>query len=97
MPQEEQSVWTRLREFTENLLALNITDAERLYYAQDPLNVFRDDLSNRRPLRVAMILTLLFHIFIFFIRGAFQLLLIADIPAERTVAELLDIGGGNQF
>jgi TonB family protein len=65
MPQEEQSIWTRLREFLENILALNITDAERLYYAQDPLNVFRDDLSNRRPLRVALILTLLFHIFIF--------------------------------
>ena len=62
---QEGSTLKRVLEFIENLLALKITDEERLRVAQDPSNIFQDDFSNQKPLRVAAIFALLFHIFIF--------------------------------
>jgi len=55
----------RILGFIENLLALRIKDGERLRVAQDPANIFQDEFSNQRPLRVAAIFALLFHLFIF--------------------------------
>jgi TonB family protein len=59
------SILTRLREFFENLLALKVTEAERFSLAHDPVNVFQDDFSSQKPFRVASVLALLFHVFLF--------------------------------
>ena len=62
---EVDSLHKRVLEFLENLLALKVTDAERLRVAQDPSNIFQDDFSNQKPLRVAAVFALLFHLFLF--------------------------------
>jgi TonB family protein len=59
------SIHKQVFDFLENLLALKVTDAERLRIAQDPSNIFQDDFSNQKPLRVAAIFALLFHLFLF--------------------------------
>ena len=59
------SVQKRVLEFLESILALKITDGERLRVAHDPANIFQDDFSNQKPLRVAAIFALLFHLFLF--------------------------------
>jgi TonB family protein len=62
---QDDSFFKRVLGFLENLLALRVTDAERLRVAHDPANVFQDDFGNQKPLRVAAIIALLFHVFIF--------------------------------
>lgn len=65
MASEARSLGQKLKDLLESLLALRITDGERLVIANDPLNVFGEDFSNRRPLRVAAVLAALVHIFLF--------------------------------
>lgn len=65
MVPEERSLALKIRDLLESVLALKVTDSERIVYANDPLNVFGEDFSNRRPLRVATVLALLFHLFLF--------------------------------
>jgi TonB family protein len=65
MLEEQNSFWLRARDTLQALLALNITEAERVGFADDPTNVFGQDYSNQRPLRVAAVAALLFHVFIF--------------------------------
>lgn len=67
MTGEERSFLTRAKVALEQVLALNISEEERLAFAEDPLNVYRYDVSNQRPLRVAAILALLLHIILFLI------------------------------
>lgn len=62
MKLEKQGFRSRLGGFFEDLLALRVRDSERVYYAGDPLNAFEGDASNRRPLRVAAILSILLHV-----------------------------------
>ena len=56
-----------LRDFMEWLLALRIVESERLTFADDPYNIFSEDVSRRRPLRVAAILGFLFHLLLILI------------------------------
>ncbi|MEJ2077249.1 MAG: TonB family protein [Acidobacteriota bacterium] len=65
MSDEERSFLLKAKQFFEWLLALKVTDEERVRYADDPLNVFGEDISNQKPLRVAAILAILFHILLF--------------------------------
>ncbi|MFZ0426528.1 MAG: energy transducer TonB [Acidobacteriota bacterium] len=58
---------TRAKQFMEWLLALRVTEEERFRFADDPLNVFGEDVSNRRPLQVAAVLAILFHLMLLFI------------------------------
>ena len=67
MSAEERSFLLKVKQFLERLLALKVTEGERVRYADDPLNVFGEDFSNQRPLRVAAILAVLFHIVLFLI------------------------------
>jgi TonB family protein len=67
MSTEQISFFTKAREFIENLLALRITESERLRLASDPINVFCDGSSDQKPLRVAAILALIFHIVLFLV------------------------------
>ncbi len=54
-------------DFLERVLALKITAAERLRYADDSENVFADNISGRKPLQVAAILAFLFHLVLLFL------------------------------
>ena len=63
----KQSFLTTAKQFMEKLLALKVTEEERFRYADDPLNVFGEDFSNQRPLRVAAFLAILFHLLLFII------------------------------
>lgn len=65
MSSEEKSFWIKFKDFFESLLALRVEESERVSYADDPLNVFGEEFSNDRPLRVAAILALIFHLFLF--------------------------------
>jgi TonB family protein len=56
-----------MKEFLEKLLALKIMDSERVQFADDQFNIFSDDISGRRPLRVGLALAFFFHIFILLI------------------------------
>jgi TonB family protein len=65
MSHEGRTFLERLKGFLEDLLALKVTDPERVRFAYDPLNVFGEDFSNERPLRVAAVLAILFHVLLF--------------------------------
>ncbi len=67
MDSGNQSVWVQFKGFVEHLLALRVTEAERLRYADDLHNIFGDDISGRKPLQVASVLALLFHILLLII------------------------------
>ena len=62
-----QNLLTRAKQFMEWLLALKVTEQERFRFADDPLNVFGEDVSNRRPLQVAAVLAILFHLMLLFL------------------------------
>jgi TonB family protein len=64
MPADISSMLAGLKNRLEDLLALKVSDSERLGYA-DPLNVFSSQYTSRRPLRVAAVLALLLHVFLF--------------------------------
>ena len=65
MSEQRIGLFSRLRASLEALFALRLTSAERLQYAADPFNIFSDEQSARKPLWVAAILALLFHILLF--------------------------------
>jgi len=67
MSDEQQALLEKVKNLLERVLALKVTDAERVRYATDPLNVFGEDFSNQRPLRVAATLAVLFHILLFLV------------------------------
>lgn len=52
------------RDFIDWLFALRIIPSERLVFVDDPYNIFSEDVSRRRPLLVAFVLGLLFHLFL---------------------------------
>jgi TonB family protein len=56
-----------MREFLERVLALKITDQERISYANDVRNIFSEDVSSRKPTRVAAVLAFLFHLLLLFV------------------------------
>jgi len=62
----------RAREFLETLLALKITDAERIQLAEgDPMNIFGDRYEGNKPLKVAAVGALLFHFLLFWMAFPF--------------------------
>lgn len=62
MAAEQMTFLDSAKDFFERLLALKITEGERLHYAGGHYNIFGDDISQRRPLMVAAILALFLHI-----------------------------------
>lgn len=66
MATDERSEISRLREKIEDFLGLRVSESSRLAYAGDPLNIFESEYEDRRPKIVALVLALLFHIFLFF-------------------------------
>jgi len=67
MSAEGSSFLSRLKEIVEWVLALRVTDSERIRCVDDPLNVFGEDFSNQRPLRVAAVLAILLHVLLFLV------------------------------
>lgn len=55
-----------MRDYLERLLGLKFQPVQ-LQYARDPYNIFDLDFENRKPLRTAAILAILFHILLFLI------------------------------
>ena len=97
MNQQQLSFSTRVRDFLETLLALKMTEAERMQYA-DPYNIFYRDLSNRKPMRVSVILATLFHILLFLIifpsLGRQVLLPTQQVLLLRQLAQPAALAGG---
>ena len=56
----------KVRDHLERLLGLKVQPAQ-LQYARDPFNIFEWDLEDRKPLRAAAILAVVFHILLFLI------------------------------
>ena len=98
MAHQELNLWTKARDFVESLLALKITDAERLKYATDPYSVFEENFSNRKPLWVALVLAGLFHILMFLIIfpsfGRQVLLTTQQVTMLRKLAQPAALAGG---
>ncbi len=67
MDSNAQGFWSGLKDSFERLLALRISDEERLLMTGDGYNIFADDDASRRPRVVAAILALLLHIILFVI------------------------------
>ncbi len=65
MDANEPGFWARLKDSLEQLLALKVTQRERLLMATDGYNIFMDETVSRRPLTVAAILALLIHLILF--------------------------------
>lgn len=97
MNQQQLSFSTRVKDFLETLLALKMTEAERMQYA-DPYNIFYRDLSNRKPMRVSVILATLFHILLFLIifpsLGRQVLLPTQQVLLLRQLAQPAALAGG---
>ncbi|HSR70669.1 MAG TPA: TonB family protein [Acidobacteriota bacterium] len=85
----------QVREFFQWLLALKVTDEERLLVT-DPGNIYLDDISNRRPMIVAAVLALLVHLILLVISlpQFSQDLLIADQPVLKLKRLARPSGGG---
>ncbi|MBI2821276.1 MAG: TonB family protein [Acidobacteria bacterium] len=89
--------WKRL----EIWLGLRPAPADRAGYVYDPYNIFEDPLADRRPLRTAILLALLFHIFMFLIvfpTGTGQILFPSPelIQLKNLAAPPAGGGGGSQ-
>ena len=63
----QEGIGSRIRDFVERFLALKITEEERLRYAGHSYNLFLDDVSGKKPLRVAATLAILFHLLLLLI------------------------------
>ena len=70
--EENNSFMARIRDFLENILALKISDAERIPLADgDPMNIFGERYEGNKPLKVAAVAALFFHFLLFWIAFPF--------------------------
>ena len=98
MTVEGQTLLAKVKNFFEVLLALKITEAERLRFASDPYNPFLSDTSGRKPLQVAAVLSLLFHILLLLMVipsfGARVLIVTQEVLILKQLAEPAALAGG---
>ena len=98
MTVEGSTFLAKVKNFLEELLALKITEAERLRFASDPYNPFQGDASGRKPLQVAAVLSLLFHILLFLMVfpsfGSRVLIITREVLVLKQLAEPAAIAGG---
>ncbi len=98
MAEKELSILEKCKTFLEGLFALKITDAERFQYVGDPHNIFHGDISRRKPMQVAAVLSFLFHILLFFIvfpsLGNRVLILTQEVLVLKQLAEPAALAGG---
>ncbi len=95
---EGQTFLAKVRNFLEVLLALKITEAERLRFASDPYNPFQGDASGRKPLQVAAVLSFLFHILLLLMVipsfGDRVLIVTQEVLVLKQLAEPAALAGG---
>ncbi len=98
MTVEAQTFLARFKNFLEVLLALKITEAERLRFASDPYNPFQGDTSGRKPLQVAAVLSFLFHILLLLMVipsfGDRVLIVTQEVLVLKQLAEPAALAGG---
>jgi protein TonB len=98
MAEEELSFLEKCKDFLEQLFALKVTDAERLQYVGDPHNPFHGEISRRKPMRVAAIVSALFHILLFIIVfpsfGDQVLIITQEVLVLKQLAEPAALAGG---
>ena len=98
MAEEELSFLENCKDFLEGLFALKITEAERLQYAGDPHNPFHGEISRRKPMQVAAVVSALFHILLFIIVfpsfGDQVLIVTQDVLILKRLAEPAALAGG---
>jgi TonB family protein len=98
MAEEELSFLEKCKDLLEHLFALRITDAERLQYVGDPHNPFHGEISRRKPMRVAAVVSALFHILLLIIVfpsfGDQVLIITQDVLVLKQLAEPAALAGG---
>ena len=67
MAAEQPTLMAKAKNFLEELFALEISEAERGAWANDPYNPLESEVVEGKPLRVAAVLAILFHILLFII------------------------------
>ena len=100
MAEEELSFLEKSKNFFEGLFALRITDAERLQYAGDPHNPFHGEISRRKPMQVAAVVSALLHILLFIIVfpsfGNQVLIITQEVLVLKQLAEPAALAGGDR-
>ncbi len=99
MAEEELSFLEKSKDFFEGLFALRITDAERLQYAGDPHNPFHGEISRRKPMQVAAVVSAILHILLFIIVfpsfGNQVLIVTQEVLVLKQLAEPAALAGGD--
>ena len=97
---EKNSFMAKIKNFLEELFALKISEAERGMWATDSYNSFQGGFEGK-PLRVAAVLALLFHIFLFIIVfpsfGNRVLIVTQDVLVLKQLARPAALAGGGDL
>ncbi|MEE2821632.1 MAG: TonB family protein [Acidobacteriota bacterium] len=92
---------SNLKNFLEELFALKMTEAERIVWAGDPYSPFQRDVFAGKPLRVAVVLAILFHILLFVIVfpsfGDRVLIVTQDVLVLKQLARPAALAGGGDL
>ena len=101
MAAEQPTFMAKAKNFLEELFALKISEAERGVWATDPYNPFESEIVEGKPLRVAAVLAILFHIFLFIIVfpsfGNRVLIVTQDVLLLRQLARPAALAGGGDL
>ena len=101
MAAEQPTFMSRAKNFLEELFALKITEAERGMWASDFYNPFESDAVEGKPLRVAAVLAILFHIFLLIIVfpsfGNRVLIVTQDVLVLKQLARPAALAGGGDL
>ncbi len=89
-----KSIFEKVKDAVERLLALKVTEGERLSYAAG-YEFFDGGISNRRPTQVAVTIALLFHVVLFLITFP-SIVRTVFVPTEQVLIlkDLAPAGGG---
>ncbi|MEE8349701.1 MAG: TonB family protein [Acidobacteriota bacterium] len=101
MAAETPTFILKVKNFLEELFALKAPKAERSVWASDPYNPFENDVIEEKSLRVAAILSVLFHILLFIIVfpsfGNRLLIVTQDVLVLKQLARPAALAGGGDM
>ena len=101
MAAEQPTLMAKAKNFLEELFALKISEAERGAWANDPYNPFESEVVEGKPLRVAAVLAVLFHILLFIIVfpsfGNRVLIVTQDALVLKQLARPATLAGGGDM
>ncbi|HSR53578.1 MAG TPA: energy transducer TonB [Acidobacteriota bacterium] len=95
MVDDQTSLVEKVQDFFQWLLALKVTDEERVLVT-DPGNIYLDDVSQRRPMIVAAVLAFLVHLLLLIITfpNLAQDLIVSQAPVLKLQQLARPAGGG---